>query len=170
VDDSNGNDSSELEKPPLDAVRPPGQEERQRVVAAFQAQLFSGPLPHPSVLQQYQDVFPDCAQRIVAMAEGQSSHRQNLETKKLEGDQQAELLGQVGATIITLSAIGMSAWLAYLGHPIKGIATLLASITALGGVFVYGKKVQSTELREKMEKVDDPQLEMFPEDENEPKR
>ena len=53
------------------------------LIAKLNAQHFSGPLPPPLVLVQYNEAVPDAADRIIKMAESQSSHRQNLETKVL---------------------------------------------------------------------------------------
>jgi uncharacterized membrane protein len=41
--------------------------------------LHQGPLPHPAVLKQYDDVVPGAAERIMRMAEQQAQHRQDLE-------------------------------------------------------------------------------------------
>ena len=46
---------------------------------------YSGPLPPPEMLVQYNGAFPGCAERIVAMAERQSQHRQDLEKTDLHG-------------------------------------------------------------------------------------
>ncbi|MGH7200157.1 MAG: DUF2335 domain-containing protein [Planctomycetaceae bacterium] len=40
------------------------------------SQEFSGPLPHPAVLQQYEEIQPGFADRILRMAEQQGQHRQ----------------------------------------------------------------------------------------------
>lgn len=40
---------------------------------------FSGPLPSPEILQQYNNVIEDGAERVVKMAENQSKHRMQLE-------------------------------------------------------------------------------------------
>src|SRR5258708_6290391 len=46
---------------------------------------YSGPLPPPEMLVGYNDAFPGCAERIVAMAERQSQHRQDMEKTDLHG-------------------------------------------------------------------------------------
>ncbi|MFH1760058.1 MAG: DUF2335 domain-containing protein [bacterium] len=40
---------------------------------------FSGPIPHPQILQKYNEIVPDAAARIIKMAENQATHRQDLE-------------------------------------------------------------------------------------------
>jgi uncharacterized membrane protein len=44
-------------------------------------QTFSGPIPPPTLLAEYNKVVPNAAERILAMAEKQSEHRQFLEKK-----------------------------------------------------------------------------------------
>lgn len=42
-----------------------------------QATAFSGPLPPPQVLAQYESILPGSANRILSMAEKQSEHRRS---------------------------------------------------------------------------------------------
>lgn len=42
---------------------------------------YSGPIPHPMLLKEFNDVIPNGADRIMAMAEKQSEHRINIEDK-----------------------------------------------------------------------------------------
>lgn len=39
----------------------------------------SGPIPHPDIIKQYEEILPGAADRIISMAENQSSHRQAME-------------------------------------------------------------------------------------------
>lgn len=43
-----------------------------------QSASFSGPIPPPAILHQYDAVIPGAAERILKMAEEQSKHRQEL--------------------------------------------------------------------------------------------
>jgi uncharacterized membrane protein len=52
-----------------------------QVVGFAVSSSFSGPLPPPNLLAQYNEVLPDGANRIVTMAERQAKHRQRLETR-----------------------------------------------------------------------------------------
>jgi uncharacterized membrane protein len=75
-------------------------------------QSHTGPLPHPSVLKLYNDVMPGLAERIVTMAENQSSHRLALETASVEAEiaiQKKHLmlmaLGQFFSFIVSMTGI-----------------------------------------------------------------
>ncbi|MCD4823919.1 MAG: DUF2335 domain-containing protein [Phycisphaerae bacterium] len=48
--------------------------------------LFAGPLPPPVILDQYNNIIPDGAERIMVMAENQSLHRRQLEKQALEAE------------------------------------------------------------------------------------
>lgn len=43
---------------------------------AIAMQVYSGPIPSANELKKYEDVLPGAAERIIAMAENQSRHRQ----------------------------------------------------------------------------------------------
>ena len=53
--------------------------EFKKVVQTVSEQSFSGPLPPPSMLDQYDSVQDGFADRIVSMAESEQSHRQSVE-------------------------------------------------------------------------------------------
>ncbi len=51
-----------------------------RKVIAQSIEYSSGPLPHPSILESYNNIIPDGAERIMAMAERQLNHRIETES------------------------------------------------------------------------------------------
>lgn len=61
---------------------------------------FSGPLPPPSIIQGYENVVPGAAERILAMAEKQSAHRQLMEQTMIQSDSRDSLLGIIAALIL----------------------------------------------------------------------
>lgn len=63
---------------------------------SISSQIFSGPIPPPSILFEYAKVIPNLPERIVSMAEQQASHRRKMEEdamqdsiKKTENENQA---------------------------------------------------------------------------------
>jgi uncharacterized membrane protein len=113
--------------------------------AKFQAEFFSGPVPPPSLLARYNDVIPDGAERILAMAERQSKHREILESQVITGNISAQKMGSIFAFIICLVAVVGGFSLIWIGKSADGLAAIIASLTALAGVFVYGKRQQRKE-------------------------
>ena len=54
-------------------------EQVRQVVAEVIRSEFSGPIPPPNIIKGYEEVLPGSADRILAMAEKQSNHRQEME-------------------------------------------------------------------------------------------
>jgi uncharacterized membrane protein len=115
---------------------------------------FSGPLPHASLLAKYNEVIPHGAERIMAMAERQSAHRESLEAKVVAGNIASQKRGSIFAFIICLVAIIGGFALIATGKSASGLATIIASLTALTSVFVYGKYQQRKERQAKSEALD----------------
>ena len=66
---------------------------------------FSGPLPPPDMLERYNQVVPDAANRIIAMAEQETGHRRNMERLIISNEYQEAKMGQTCAVIIGSLAI-----------------------------------------------------------------
>lgn len=115
------------------------------MVSVHRTETFAGPLPHPGLLRQYDEVFPGCAERIVAMAEKQSAHRQSLETQHLTGNQSAERLGQILAAIIAVVGLLIAGFLSWQGQAVMGFSLFVLDLAVLVGVFVYGRKTTERE-------------------------
>lgn len=45
-----------------------------------------GPLPHPEILKQYENVYPGAAEKMFAMATEEGKHRMELEKQVVSGD------------------------------------------------------------------------------------
>ena len=146
---------TQLSKQPQPQPQPQAQLEQQdaqqasRVVATRTTRSvsasFEGPLPPPTVLADYDKVFQGCAERIVAMAESQSAHRQELEKTVVSGNVAAERRGQNYAFILGSLAITSGVVLIYLDKNVEGLTAILVTLATLAGVFVYGKRQQAQE-------------------------
>ena len=88
---------------------------------------FSGPLPDPQTLQGYEQVLPGAAERIMALAERQATHRMQtesdaaahrarLEGKIIDAAIRSETWGRACAFTIALAFLGVSGWLINGGH------------------------------------------------------
>ena len=86
---------------------PPSQGATQCGVAKVQAQhqqvLYSGPIPPPDVLAQYNNVVPGADERILKMAEEQSNHRQYLEKAVISSDITQARWGVICGLIVALA-------------------------------------------------------------------
>ncbi len=114
-----------------------------------QAAYFNGPLPPPDILAKYNDVLPGAADRIIAMAEKQAEHRQELEKIAVTSRAGDSRLGVVSGLIIGVVALLVGGYVIGKGHTISGILLGGGSIAGLVGVFVYGTRSSSAERIEK---------------------
>ena len=117
-----------------------------------ETRTFSGPLPHPEILQKYNEVIPGGADRIFKMAEEEALHRRAQERDIVRGgidDDKARAterrLGQIFGLVIGLAAIGGGAYTASVGQPWAGSFIGGAGVGGLVLAFVLGSKRQPTE-------------------------
>jgi uncharacterized membrane protein len=119
----------------------------------MQAVSFSGPLPPPQLLHQYNEVVPDGAERLMKMAEVQQTHRQELERTVIHGNVRSEARGQWMGLLISLVVVGAGTYLAAIGKQLTGGLLVGVDVVALASVFVYGKHLQRQELDKKKESL-----------------
>jgi uncharacterized membrane protein len=124
------------------------------IATVTQAVSFSGPLPPPGLLAKYNEVIPNGAERIMAMAERQSAHRESLEAKVVEGNMASQARGSHYAFIICLTTIVGGFVLIGMGKNIYGISAVIGSLATLAGVFVIAKRDQRKERVEKSAALD----------------
>ena len=110
---------------------------------------YSGPLPRPQHLERYEDVCPGAADRIIAMAENQSRHRQEIEKDAVNTSGRNSTLGVCFGGAVALFAIWCGTRIIESGYEISGYVTMFVPLSALVGVFVYGKHANKKELIEK---------------------
>jgi len=114
-----------------------------------QAMHFSGPLPPPEILAKYNDAIPGGAERIMAMAENQSRHRQQLESNVLSANIFAQRLGSILGFVVCLAAIGSGTFLIYSGKSAAGLVPIIGALGGLVTVFIAGKSQQKKQLEQK---------------------
>jgi len=120
---------------------------------------FQGPIPPPQVLKGYDQLIPGAADRILTMAENQSAHRRQMETKVVDGqieDDRAERrearLGQVFALVIVVAAMVCAVLINWLNPGLSG--GISSSVIGGGGlvslvtVFILGRRAKSPEAEE----------------------
>lgn len=105
-------------------------------------QQYSGPLPQPKDLAEYNSLIPDGANRIMAMAEKEQEarHKFNYDASKSRNK------GQNYAMCSVILITGLSA---YLGAYIASSTIMVSALVAIVGSFVIGKKLSSNTRSEK---------------------
>ncbi len=106
---------------------------KQSGVVAYHEQ-FAGPLPHPSILAQYEKVVPGAAERIIKMAENQSAHRRDLESIVIRNDVTNSRLGMIFGFVLGLIGLSLPAFV----KTNSATWVSIASLASLVGVFITG--------------------------------
>lgn len=110
---------------------------------------WSGPIPSPATLREFDMVVPGLADRIVRITESQSEHRMKMESAVTEVDSKRSHTGLVFAFILSLAIIASGTYIAIYIHPWAGVAVISVDIVALAGVFVYGTNSRKGERERK---------------------
>lgn len=110
-----------------------------KIVKAVSRQ-FSGPIPPPHVLGDYDKVQPGFAERIIVMAEKEQAHRHGMEHQALSSGISIQKRGQIFALLVSLVILGGSMFLIYSGKEISGSLLAGASLTGLAYIFITGRK------------------------------
>lgn len=110
-----------------------------------QQQHFSGPLPLPAHLEKYNEILPGAAERIMAMAEAQSKHRREMETKSIDSDISRSKLGLWFGFIIGTLGLSLGAFLMYAGKLLEGGLLGGGTLASLVWVFIYGSRQRRLE-------------------------
>jgi uncharacterized membrane protein len=128
--------------------RQPNQSAELRIQTALR---YSGPLPPPEALERYNQVLPGAAERIIAMAESQHSHRQELEKHVIKSNVSAQKLGTILGFIVAMTVVVGGMFLVHEGRSGEGLAAILTALASLVGVFLYSKHEQQKDLARKTE-------------------
>jgi uncharacterized membrane protein len=107
-----------------------------------QTQQWSGPLPPPGALQQFNEIIPNGAERIMSMVEQEQAHRLAHENARQEGEINATRRGHYIGGAITLLSIAAAVGGGYLGvHPAICVAVVgLPIATVIKSIFGKSEK------------------------------
>ncbi len=109
-------------------------------VSQYQEAKYSGPLPLPDHFRQYEEILPGAAERILCLAERQSTHRRSLEQHVTKGDGRRAWGGLFVGAILASGCVGGGIWLVSIGQVWGGVTIATSSVATIAGVFVYGTR------------------------------
>ncbi len=128
------------QKPEVTATNQPRVAHQQ-----FIASTYSGPLPPAEAFERYERVCPGAADRIIAMAEQQASHRQELERRREATISRNSQLGIVSALLLAVFVLVGGVICVILGHDWAGGVIVSLDLVSLCAVFVYGTNMRDKE-------------------------
>ena len=132
----------------LDALPNDTQEALVRLVAV-QRESYAGPIPHPSILRQFNEIIPNGADRIMSMSEKQTSHRIDMERNVITANNRDSFIGLIIAGILGVSGIFLGAWLFAIGNNFGGAALTGGTLFSLVSTFITGTKRDKKDLDDK---------------------
>jgi len=101
---------------------------------------WSGPLPPPGALQQFDTIIPNGAERIMGMVEREQLHRMELDKATVRAEILDTIGGKVLGAVMTLAAVAGAVYTASIGaHWAVSVAIVGVPITALIGRFIKSK-------------------------------
>ncbi len=107
-----------------------------------QISAYSGPIPPPAFLENYEKLVPGSAKRFLEEPHIEAEHRRSLEQQLVNEQIKLSKRGQILAFTLASCAILGAFITIFLGYDLAGLGALLMSITALVGVFYCAQKKQ----------------------------
>jgi len=110
---------------------------------------WSGPLPPPNTLAQFEEIHPGSAKIIMETFQAQTNHRLRLENTAITSNVSKEKRGQNYGLIIALVGILAGTACILMGHDVAGASIAGVDLVAIVTVFVIGKSKQNKDLQRK---------------------
>ena len=107
------------------------------------ASAYCGPLPPAEAFEKYEAFCPGAADRIIAMAERQAAHRQEIEKTVVNSGSLNSKLGIVSALFVAIAVLIGGVICILKGHDWAGGSIVAIDIVGLCGVFVYGTNMRN---------------------------
>jgi uncharacterized membrane protein len=120
-----------------------GQREQvvERMVSLVTRESFSGPMPHPKHLAEYENICPGLADRIMSTVEFAQKRQEDRRDNIIQCEYRDRRLGMIlGFSALVLMLL-VGVWLATIGEKVIGGGLITASIIgSVVGSFIDGRK------------------------------
>jgi uncharacterized membrane protein len=103
-------------------------EQAEIIAEVMHARYFSGPLPPPGLLREYESLVPGFTKTLLSELEKQGAHLRSLESTSLENDNHRANIGQILSFTIAALSLAAALWLGLVGAN----AWLAAATVAVG--------------------------------------
>jgi uncharacterized membrane protein len=100
---------------------------------------FSGPMPPPELVAQYERIVPGAGGFFFSALECQTAHRQALEMRIVEASLRNDRTGMWLGFALAVMLIASGAFLIYKDKDPQGLSMIAGTLVALCGVFVYSR-------------------------------
>ncbi|MGK4081899.1 hypothetical protein EA74_00454 [Enterococcus hirae] len=139
----------------IDDLKKLNPEERKEIMARMRISSthYSGPIPSPDLLKRFEEVCPGSADRIITMAEKQSEHRRNMETKVVDSQVRDSKRGMIFGFIISVVGIIGGLFLIAMDKGTAGLTLVCGILIGLVALFIYGSESEKDERIKKNKKL-----------------
>ena len=100
---------------------------------------YSGPLPAPIDLENYERISTGFADRIITMAEKEMQHRHDIENKAIEYSRTDVARGQWFAFIIIITVMICGLFLILNNKEVAGLASIITALGVLVSALLYNR-------------------------------
>jgi len=104
---------------------------RQELIAAFQGEIYQGPLPDPEMLEKYKNADPSFPERIVKMAEEQNAADVGIKKSFSFSNTVIPILGQIFTFLLSAGSLCTCLYLAEKGYAGGAIAAIAAGFAPI---------------------------------------
>lgn len=115
-------------------------------------EMFSGPIPAPHILKQYDEMDPGAAKQIIDNGVEESHHRRQMESKMLEMSRKRKIRRDWMGFVIGITSILVGAFLIYKDHYVVGTIFSGISILGLVGQFLGDDSTSDSSSEQEKEK------------------
>lgn len=122
------------------------QEEQHEVMQKLE--MYSGPIPAPHILEQYDKMDPGAAKQIIDNGVEESHHRRQMESKILEDQKKTRFRRDWMGFLIGILSICVGGFLIYKDHYVVGSIFSGVSVLGLVGLFLGEQTDQQEESEE----------------------
>ena len=162
IPNANENDiipaDAEILEPAIETILNAAPEDKKQEVAeaviTIQREMYSGPIPHPQLLAEYERLQPGSTDRFLKLAEQQQIHRMELEKQAISSQLKSNERGQLFGFILSSLVITAGIVLFVVGMPWLGVVLIAGIIAVLAVLFLRGKVHIDADLKNKRATVD----------------
>lgn len=113
--------------------------ERPQIRMLIRQSSFSGPLPPPSMLREYNEIVQSGAERIMNLSEKEQAYRHDITAKTVTGSINKDKRGQWMAFIITMTILFIATIFAWKGDTVFAGTLITIDLLGLASVFIIGR-------------------------------
>ena len=110
--------------------------EGRTVITTRVQENYSGSIPHPRLMADWENVIPGSADRILKKFEVQSEHRIDIESRVVRAQNFKQIGGLICGFIVVMFTIGGGIYTALNGHPLLGGSLSFAGLAMIVGAFL----------------------------------